>query len=163
MGGNDHVTRRAFLGGLTATAGAGAMAGCGFGDVRSESGSGSETHSETESRNESTAEEQSTTTFAFEYDPDAETLEITHDGGGPVRQTALLIRGKGFTNAADADQTSQGRWQGTASGTVDGSQVVTEGDSVTVGVRPDYALRVVSQPSRSSQPETLGMDTGPQT
>lgn len=160
MGGNERVDRRTFLGGLAATAGTVTLAGCEFGQFGSQSGSGSETHSETESRNESTAQGQSATTFAFEYDPDAETLEITHDGGDPVRRLALQIRGRGFADVEGADQTGQGRWQGTASGTVDGSEAVARGDSVSVGVRADYAIRVVSRPSRSSEPTTLGSDRG---
>lgn len=88
------------------------------------------------------------------YDADAGTVTITHAAGDAVPAEKLYVRGEGFADADGADMAAPGRWAGTASG-----GEVTAGDSVTVGVESDYALRLVWEGEDVSG--VLGRHAGP--
>jgi hypothetical protein len=100
--------------------------------------------------------------FSYEYDSDANTLRITHDGGDTVKRSELYLRGRGFSAVSGVDQTGNGVWQGSASGTNGGEPAVVAGDSVTVGVDADYDMRVIFQSQDGDTSATLAADTGPE-
>jgi len=82
-------------------------------------------------------------TFGFDYDQRDDgtgVLEATHAGGDTLDPEELFVRGEGFTDIADVDQTGAGPWQGTTSGSDGG---VVAGDAVAVGVTSDYDISIV--------------------
>jgi hypothetical protein len=99
--------------------------------------------------------------FSFEY---AETtdgrgvLRVSHDGGDTIPDGTLYLRGSGFADVPDVDQTEAGTWQGTTSGDDD---AVVSGDFVEVGVRSDYELAVVYESPDGQRSATLQEDAGP--
>ncbi|MFC7196279.1 hypothetical protein ACFQL4_19340 [Halosimplex aquaticum] len=98
--------------------------------------------------------------FDFHYEETADgvgLLMITHAGGEIVKRTALGLRGTGFTDVDGADQTSPGTWQG---GAEDDGGVYT-GHTVRVGVRSDYEIEVVWEPSNSDTSAVLDAGKGP--
>lgn len=99
--------------------------------------------------------------FGFDYDRDAETVTITHEGGDHVRQRALTVEGAGFADAADAEMTGPGIWQGTASGEIGGDPAVAAGDRVTVGAEPDCDIRMVWRSEDGNAAATLAQFSGP--
>lgn len=99
--------------------------------------------------------------FGFDYDRDAKTVTVTHDGGDHVRQSALIVRGSGFADAADAEMTGPGVWQGTAGGESSGDPAVAAGDRVTVGAEPDCEIRLVWRSEDRNTAATLAEFTGP--
>jgi len=99
--------------------------------------------------------------FAFEYEETGDgqgLLEISHDGGDTVPAEELFVRGSGFADVSDADQTAAGQWQGTASGD---DNAVVAGDFVEVGVTADYDISVVWESSDGDPSATLAQDQGP--
>jgi len=99
--------------------------------------------------------------FTFEYESSGDgqgVLTITHSSGDTVPADELFVRGSGFADVSDADQTVAGQWQGTASG--DDSAVVA-GDFVDVGVTGDYELQIVWEATDGNSAATLAEDRGP--
>lgn len=88
--------------------------------------------------------------FSFEYDERDEIVSITHHGGDTIRRSELSVRGSGFQQVGGADQSSPGRWQGTAGGEISGQPAIYAGDSVTVGVSSDAEIQVVWQEDNQS-------------
>lgn len=77
----------------------------------------------------------------FEVDHAGETATISHQGGDRVRADALFVRGDGLD--------ATGSWAalgGEASGERDGTAAVVAGDSLTLGVDAEFAVRVVWEP-----------------
>lgn len=101
-----------------------------------------------------------TAAFSVAYDDSAETATITHDGGDSIPGSELSIRGTGFQSVSGADMTGPGQWRGTTSGGTDDTAVAA-GDSVTIGVRSDYEVRVVWQSAEDSTSATLAAFEGP--
>lgn len=102
-----------------------------------------------------------TAAFDLAYEPDAGTVTVTHAGGDSIRAGELSIRGTGFAEAPQADLTGPGRWVGSASGSLEGQPAVVAGDSVAVGVEPDYVVRVVWEDADGGTAATLAVDRGP--
>ena len=101
------------------------------------------------------------TDFEFEYDEtgdDRGILTITHTAGDTVPADQLFVRGSGFADVSEADQTAAGPWQGTASGDDD---AIFAGDFVDVGVTADYELQLVWEAADGSAAATLAADEGP--
>jgi len=100
--------------------------------------------------------------FEFEYDEvggdSRGILRITHTAGDTASADQLVVRGSGFADVSDADQTAAGPWQGTASGEDD---AVVAGDFVDVGVTADYEIQVVWEAADGSS-TTIEEDEGPE-
>lgn len=103
-----------------------------------------------------------TAAFTFDYDPSAELVTVSHAGGAGVRADRLRLEGDSLTAAPDADMDGPGPWAGSTGGTVDGEPAVLAGDSVTVGVEPDYVLRVVWTTADGSTTQELANHMGPE-
>lgn len=145
MTNTPEYDRRTFVSAVAATAGMGSLAGCGF----------------LGSQGSPPEEMPPQVSFSMGYDHEAKILEITHDGGDAIAKSALEVRGDGFEDVGDADQTSAGTWRGDASETVDGNPAITQGDSVTVGAGADYDLQLVWTASEENGPQTLATAEGP--
>lgn len=101
-----------------------------------------------------------TAKFSFEFrssDDSTGVVRITHDGGDSIERESLAIRGTGFASVEGVDQTSEGTWQGSASGDED---TVVAGDAVTVGAASDYEISLVWQSAGDSS-ATLATHEGP--
>ena len=99
--------------------------------------------------------------FTFEYESTGDgqgLLTVTHYGGDTVSADELFVRGSGFADVSDADQTTPGQWQGTASGD---DNAVVAGDSVDVGVTADYEIIVVWERTDQDVAATLAENDGP--
>ncbi|WP_436935498.1 hypothetical protein [Halovenus marina] len=91
---------------------------------------------------DSSARTHPTAQFEVEYestDDDRGRLTITHVAGESIQASNLLIRGSGFADVGDVDQTGSGSWQGTT----DDNGRVTAGHRVVLGVTSDYSISVV--------------------
>jgi hypothetical protein len=91
--------------------------------------------------------------------PGTGVLTITHAGGDAVVRDELAIRGAGFAAVSGVDQTAPGPWQGSTSEELRGEPAVRSGDSVTLGVRRDYAIRVAWVPEEG-EPVVLSVHAG---
>jgi hypothetical protein len=99
--------------------------------------------------------------FEFEYETSGDgqgILTVTHYGGDTVPADELFVRGSGFADVSDADQTAAGQWQGTTGGDDGG---VVSGDFVDVGVTADYELQIVWEATDGSSAATLAETDGP--
>lgn len=99
--------------------------------------------------------------FEFSYDDTTGTLTITHTSGESIVADRLSIRGRGITAVDGVDQTSAGPWAGDASGSIGGRQAVRAGDRVTVGVAPDYVVRLEWSADEDATLAVLDVDSGP--
>jgi hypothetical protein len=71
-------------------------------------------------------------------------LTIAHDGGDDAAAERLVVQGDAIVDVAGANQTREGRWQGSASDRKwRDERVVARGDAVAVGVERDGVVRVV--------------------
>lgn len=75
-------------------------------------------------------------------------LRITHNGGGKVEASKLLIRGSGFASVEQADQTERGIWQGKTST----AGMIAEGNTLDLGVAPDYDISMIYRSERAGIP-----------
>lgn len=100
-------------------------------------------------------------TFESTYDSQAGTLTIRFDGGTVMQRSHLYLVGNGFRQVEDADQTSQGVWKGDASATLRGDPAVTSGDSVVVGVHPDFQIRLVWRSLSGERTDEIDQFSGP--
>lgn len=151
----DSTTRRGVAraaGGLAALLATGVLAGCQSG------GQATETSTREPTGTPETRMQPPATTFAFDYDGAADTVAITHDSGEAIPVETLAVRGDGFADASSADMTAAGPWAG---GMTDGG-TVSAGNSVVVGVAPDWYLRVVWEPTAADRAWTLSEDSGPE-
>ena len=99
--------------------------------------------------------------FGFEYESTGDgrgRLTVTHEAGDSVSADQLFLRGQGFADVAGVDQTSQGPWQGEASG--DGGRVVA-GDSAVAGVTSDYQVSVQWESADGGVDGVFASDQGP--
>lgn len=97
--------------------------------------------------------------FQFEYEPTGSgqgRLTITHTSGDAVDAGNLFVRGSGFADVPDVDQTEPGPWQG---GTNEGQ--VMAGNRVTVGVTSAYDVTVVWESEDAAGSAPLAADEGP--
>ena len=97
-----------------------------------------------------------TVSFAWDYDADAGTVTITHQSGDTIPAAELYVRGENLATAAEADMTESGPWAGTSGD----AGAVAAGDSVVVGVDPDYRISLVWQ--GESQSAILEHAEGPE-
>lgn len=74
--------------------------------------------------------------------------DVQHEGGDDVEAGKLSIRGDGIVSVPRADQTDRGPWQGETNDV----GMVTEGDSLALGVAPDYEITIVFQARRVGVP-----------
>jgi hypothetical protein len=98
--------------------------------------------------------------FVFDYQAsgDEGVLTVGHSGGDAVSADQLFVRGSGFVEVEDADQTAAGPWQGSASGQDD---TVVAGDFVDVGLASDYVVRIVWESTGDERSVTLAENRGP--
>jgi hypothetical protein len=99
-----------------------------------------------------------TAAFNFDYetvDDSTGKLTIAHDAGDAIPAEELYIRGEGFADISDVDQTESGPWQGET----DDEGRVTAGHRTVVGARTDYEISVVWSTGDNST--TLAEDSGP--
>ncbi|WP_459194369.1 hypothetical protein [Halosimplex sp. J119] len=102
-----------------------------------------------------------TAMFGFDYEETGDgvgTLEIRHEGGDAIPRSELYVRGSGFADVEDVDQTSAGQWQGSASGD---DESVAAGDRVTVGAASDYEISVVWESADGDTASTIMEGQGP--
>ncbi len=151
------MQRRDVLGRCCAAVGTLALAGCsgltGDGSGTSD-GSGGSTPTAVPPRG----------SFTFELESrgsDRGLLTVTRQSGDVIPADELYVRGESFADVDEAEMTESGSWAGSASGSADGGSAVVSGDSVSVGVRMDYEVRVVWEASDADKSMPLGTDRGP--
>lgn len=99
--------------------------------------------------------------FSFNYDSDG-TLDVTFSGGDTVLASELYVRGEGFADVEGVDMIEPGPWAGDASVELGGEPAVVAGDSVILGVRPGYTVRLVWQAADGERSRELAVDRGPE-
>jgi hypothetical protein len=95
--------------------------------------------------------------FEFDYDRAAEQLRTHHRAGDNIAADRLSVQGQGLD--------ATGTWAalgGEASGELGDQPAVRAGDTLALGARPDYEVRLVWTAVDGSTSQTLAAESGPE-
>jgi flagellin-like protein len=104
-----------------------------------------------------------TSTFDFDYDSDNDELTITHTGGDNIKHTELYVRGSNLGDSGQWSSSALCSSSNCASASIDGTDAVTSGDSITVPATTtsSYVVRVVWQSTEGDSSSELATEEGP--